>query len=138
MSCKVTWNYNDYKFNQRGTGENILTRTTAPVYLIGVKNSNLKNIRGCLVSDASEIFDKETEILQFDDNFTFSIDNKVIGSFYVVSVIKQLKSSSFKSQLKNVTGSVLSTGIFSEFNYGTAVVEYDNETGDRYLTLYKQ
>lgn len=138
MSFKVTWNYNDYKFNQRGTGENIITRTTAPVYLIGIENKNLKNIRGCLVSDASEIFDKETEILQFDDNFTFSLDNKVLGSFYVVSIIKQLKSSSFKSQLKNVTGTVLSTGIFSEFNDGIAIVEYDNKTGNRYLTLCKK
>lgn len=135
MSFKVTWNYNDYKFNQRGTGKNIITRTTAPVYLIGIENNNLKNIRGCLVSDASEIFDKEMEILQFDDNFTFSLDNKVLGSFYVVSIIKQLKSSSFKSQLKNVTGTVLSTGIFSEFNDGIAIVEYDNKTGNRYLTL---
>jgi hypothetical protein len=38
MSFKVTWNYNDYKFNQRGTGENIITRTTTPVYLIGIEN----------------------------------------------------------------------------------------------------
>ena len=138
MSCQLTWNYNDYKFNQRGIGENIITRTTAPVYLTAIKNDTLEKLRGFLVSDASEIFKTETELLQFDDNFSFSIDNNCIGSIYIASIIQQSKSDDFKSQLKNVTGMVMSSGIFSRFNNGVGIFEYDNETGDRCLTLYSK
>ena len=138
MSCQLTWNYNDYKFNQRGTGENIITRTTAPVYLTAIKNNTLENLRGFLVSDASEIFRNEAELLQFDDNFSFSIENNCIGSIYIASIIKQLKSDKFQSQVKNVTGTVLSSGIFSRFNNGTGIFEYNNDTGERCLTLYSK
>jgi len=138
MSCQLTWNYNDYKFNQRGIGENIITRTTAPVYLTGTKNDTFENLRGFLVSDASEIFSDEKEFLQFDDNFSFSIDNNCIGSIYIASIIQQSKSDNFKSQLKNVTGTVVSNGIFSRFNDGIGIFQYDNDTGDRCLTLYSK
>jgi hypothetical protein len=138
MSCQLTWNYNEYRFNQRGTGENIVTRTIAPVYLRAIKNDTLKNLRGFLVSDASEIFMNEMELLQFDDTFSFSIENKCIGSIYIVSIIQQFKSDNFQSQLKNVTGTVLSSGIFSRFNNGIGIFEYDNDSGERCLTLYSK
>lgn len=138
MSFQLTWNYNEYRFNQRGTGENIVTRTIAPVYLRAIKNDTLENLRGFLVSDASEIFMNEMELLQFDDTFSFSIENKCIGSIYIVSIIQQNKSDNFQSQLKNVTGTVLSSGIFSRFNNGIGIFEYDNGTGERCLTLYSK
>jgi hypothetical protein len=108
------------------------------VYLTANENDTFENVRGFLVSDASEIFSKEKELLQFDDNFSFSIDNNCIGSIYIASIIQQPKADNFKSQLKNVTGMVVSNGIFSRFNNGIGIFEYDNDTGDRCLTLYSK
>ena len=137
MSCQFTWNYNDYKFNIRKKENNIVTRTTAPVYLSGVENNSLEELRG-LVSDASETSTEEMEILQFDDNITVSRGNNTIGSLYVINLIKQPKSKRFISGLKNISGTVSCKGIFSKFNNGTAIFEYDNDTGKRCLTLYEK
>ena len=138
MSCQFTWNYNDYKFNIRKKENNIVTRTTAPVYLSGIENNSLEELRGYLVSDASETSTEEMEILQFDDNITVSCGNNTIGSLYVINLIKQPKSKRFISGLKNISGTVSCKGIFSKFNNGTAIFEYDNDTGKRCLTLYEK
>ena len=138
MSCQFTWNYNDYKFNIRKKENNIVTRTTAPVYLSDIENNSLEELRGYLVSDASETSTEEMEILQFDDNITVSRGNNTIGSLYVINLIKQPKSKRFISGLKNISGTVSCKGIFSKFNNGTAIVEYNNDTGRRCLTLYEK
>ncbi len=139
MPCQLTWNYNDYKFNKRkNESDNSVTRTTAPVYLTGLESNTLEQLTGFLVSDASEMSTEEMEILQFDDNITFNSGNNVVGSLYVVNLIKQAKSERFISRLKNITGTLSCKGIFSKFNDGTAIFEYDNETGKRCLTLYEK
>ena len=138
MSCQLTWNYNDYKFNSREKEQNIVTRTTAPVYLSGIENNTLGELRGHLVSDASVTSTEDLEILQFDDNITVSSGNNTIGSLYVINLIKQPKSKKFISRLKNISGTLSCKGIFSKFNNGTAIFEYDNETGKRCLTLYEK
>ena len=138
MSCQLTWNYNDYKFFERKNNENTITRTTAPVYLSGIENDTLEELRGHLVSHASETSNEEYEILQFDDNITVNIGNNVIGSLYVINLIKQSKSQQFISKLKNISGTLSGKGIFSKFNDGTAIFEYDNKTGKRCLTLFEK
>ena len=138
MPCQLTWNYNDYKFNKRkNESDNSVTRTTAPVYLTGLESNTLEQLTGFLVSDASETSTEEMEVLQFDDNITFNSGNNVVGSLYVVNLIKQAKSERFISRLKNITGTLSCKGIFSKFNDGTAIFEYDNDTGKRCLTLYE-
>ena len=139
MPCQLTWNYNDYKFNKRkNESDNSVTRTTAPVYLTGLESNTLEQLTGFLVSDASETSTEEMEVLQFDDNITFNSGNNVVGSLYVVNLIKQAKSERFISRLKNITGTLSCKGIFSKFNDGTAIFEYDNDTGKRCLTLYEK
>jgi hypothetical protein len=115
--------------------KNIVTRTTAPVYLSGIENNTL---RGHLVSDASVTSTEELEILQFDDNITVSSGKNTIRSLYVMNLIKQQKSKQFIMRLKNISRTLSCKGIFSKFNNGTAIFEYDNETGKRCLTLYEK
>lgn len=95
-------------------------------------------LRGHLVSDASVTSTEELEILQFDDNITVSSGNNTIGSLYVTNLIRQKRTGIIKSQLKNKFGTVSCKGIFSNFNNGTAIVEYDNDTGRRCITLYEK
>ena len=49
MSCQFIWNYDDYKFNKRNnqfSEENTLSRLVAPVYLSGIENNTLEELRG--------------------------------------------------------------------------------------------
>ena len=56
----------------------------------------------------------------------------------MINLIKQPKSKRFISDLKNISGTVSCKGIFSKFNNGTAIFEYDNDTRKRCLTLYEK
>ena len=71
-------------------------------------------------------------------NITFSINNQVIGSLYVVTDYTQSSSGGFQTLLNNISGTISCKGIFSDFNNGTAIIEYNNETGKRCLTVYKK
>ncbi len=50
-------------------------------------------------------------------------------------LVKESFPETFETTLKNVFGTVSCKGVFSEFNNGTGIIEYDNETGKRCLTL---
>ena len=138
MSCQLTWNYNDYKFNNRFSKENTLSRLVAPVYLSGIENNTLDELRGQLVIEVSITLKGDIEEFQNNYNIIFSNGNNTVGSLYVTNLIRQKKTGIIKSEIKNKFGTVSCKGIFSKFNNGTAIVEYDNETGGRCITLYEK
>ena len=138
MSCQFIWNYDDYKFNNRFSKENTLSRLVAPVYLSGIENNTLEELRGQLIIDVSITLTGEFEEFQNNYNIIINSGNNTIGSLYVTNLIRQEKTGIIKSQLKNKFGTVSCKGIFSKFNNGTAIVEYNNDTGRRCLTLYEK
>ncbi len=138
MSCQFIWNYNDYKFNNRFSEENTLSRLVAPVHLSGIENDMLEDVMGQLIIDVSITLNGEFEEFQNSYNVIVSSENNTIGSLYVTNLIRQEKTGIIKSQLKNKFGTVSCKGIFSKFNDGTAIVEYNNDTGRRCITLYEK
>ena len=138
MSCQFIWNYNDYKFNNRFSEENTLSRLVAPVHLSGIENDMLEDVMGQLIIDVSITLNGEFEEFQNSYNVIVSSENNTIGSLYVTNLIRQEKTGIIKSQLKNKFGTVSCKGIFAKFNDGTAIVEYNNDTGRRCITLYEK
>ena len=139
MSCQVYWNFEDYKINEN-TGEEVdVAILTSTVSLTGMNNTVLSALSGHLVLDMTKTKLEKMDDFQENYNIIYSTDdNKVFGSLYIVTYYEQVKSDEFKTQLSNVIGTVLSTGIFSKYNNGTAVIEYDNVSGRRCLTLYER
>ena len=138
MSCQFVWNYDDYKFNNRFSKENTVSRLVAPVHISGIKTNTLEELRGQLIIDVSITLSGEIEEFQNNYNIIVSSGNNTIGSLYVTNLIRQKRTGIIKSQLKNKFGTVSCKGIFSNFNNGTAIVEYDNDTGGRCITLYEK
>ena len=139
MSCQVYWNFEDYKINENIGEEVDVAILTSTVSLTGMNNTALSALSGHLVLDMTKTKLEKMDDFQENYNIIYSTDdNKVFGSLYVVTYYQQVKSDEFKTQLSNVMGTVLSTGIFSKFNNGTAVIEYDNVSGRRCLTLYEK
>ena len=138
MSCKLTWNYDDYKINRYYSGEIVRWRATVDVHISDTENDAFDEQRGHLVIESLEAFVPENEIVQDNWNVTINNGNDVIGSLYIVTLTKQPASSTFKSQIKQIIGTVSCKGIFSNFNNGTAIIEFYNDTGRRCITLYEK
>lgn len=136
MSCQLHWNFNEYKENV-SDGEVSVVVLTAPVNLTGIENNTLKELKGHLVLDITRTEMGEVDDFQENYNIIFSVDNKVIGSLYVVTGYQQPQSDKFQTLLNNITGTVSCKGLFSDFNNGTAIIEFDNKTGKRCLSLYE-
>ena len=137
MSCQLYWNFQDYKINDNIGEEVDVAIFTTIVSLTGANNMALSSLSGHLVLDMTKTKLEKMDDYQENYNIIYSTeDSKVVGSLYVVTYYKQVKSDEFKTQLSNVVGTVLSTGIFSKFNNGTAIIEYDNVSGRRCLSLY--
>jgi hypothetical protein len=135
----VYWNFEDYKINENIGEEVDVAILTSTVSLTGMNNTVLSALSGHLVLDMTKTKLEKMDEFQENYNIIYSTDdNKVFGSLYIVTYYEQVKSDEFKTQLSNVIGTVLSTGIFSKFNNGTAVIEYDNVSGRRCLTLYEK
>lgn len=110
---------------------------TVGVTVIGIAHSPLINNSGGLVLDTTKTKFEKFDDFQENYNIVYSTnDSKILGSAYIETFYSQEKSAGFQTQLKNITGTVISTGIFSEFNNGTAIIEYDNVSGNRQLSLY--
>ena len=140
MSCQFTWNYNDYKFNLRKTENTIIGRATSPVNLSGIENNTLEELRGILVIESNDTYKDETKKnvkIQQNYNIVVSNGNNTIGSLYVVIYWEQLKLEPLTYK-KNISGTVSCKGIFSKFDNGTAIYEYNNDTGKRCITLYEK
>ena len=138
MSCQFTWNFNDYKMiDQKGEEIEVLD-VSVPVRLSNVENNTLSEFHGHLVLNIIKTNMEDKDYLQENYNITYSVDNKVVGSLYVVIDYIQPKSDTFQTLLKNITGTVSCKGVFSKFNNGTAIIEYNNETGKRCLTVYQK
>lgn len=136
MSCQFKWNFKEYKINENLGKEITIVTASAPVSLVGVENNTLKTLRGHLVLDTTKTNLKEIDDFQENYNIIFTIGTEVVGSLYVVTGYQQPKSDSFETELRNIKGTVSCKGLFSEFNNGLAIIEYDNETKDRRLCLY--
>lgn len=137
MSCQFTWNFSDYKtIEQKGEKIEVLEAAT-PVRLSNVENNTLSEFHGHLILNITKTNIEDKDDFQENYNITYSADNKVVGSLYVVTDYIQPSSDGFETLLRNVTGTVSCKGIFSDFNNGTAIIEYNNETGKRCLTIYK-
>lgn len=137
MSCQLYWNFQDYKINDNIGEEVDVAILTTTVSLTATNNKALSALSGHLVLDMTKTKLEKMDDFQENYNIIYSTeDSKVIGSLYVVTYYKQIKSDKFQTQLSKVIGTVLSTGIFSEFNDGTAIIEYDNVSGNRCLTLH--
>lgn len=137
MSCQFTWNFNDYKTNENRGEEVDIAVLTSDVTLSRVDNNTLNDLFGHLVLDITKTKLEEIDDYQENYNIIYSTqDSKVLGSLYVVTGYRQPKSETFQTSLKNISGTVSCKGVFSEFNNGTAIIEYDNESGKRCLTLY--
>ena len=92
-----------------------------------------------MVFDVSRTFKGDFDEFQSNYNITVSNGNNTIGSLYVVHLWKQLeKNEEVKAFKKNLVGTVSCKGILSKFNNGTAIMEFDNDTGKRCLTLYEK
>jgi hypothetical protein len=137
MSCKFSWNFYDYKINQNDGEEVDVAVLTVNVQVIGIVNDQLSDFSGGLVLDTTKTKFENFDDFQENYNIVYSTnDSKTLGSIYVVTFYSQEKSPGLQTQLKSITGTVISTGIFSEFNNGTAIIEYDNVSGERQLSLY--
>lgn len=137
MSCKFSWNFYDYKVNQNDGEEVDVAVLTVDVQVIGIVNDQLSDFSGGLVLDTTKTKFENFDDFQENYNIVYSTnDSKTLGSIYVVTFYSQEKSPGLQTQLKSITGTVISTGIFSEFNNGTAIIEYDNVSGERQLSLY--
>ena len=138
MSCQFTWNFNNYKIiEQKGEGIE-LTVASTPVILSNIENNTLSELNGHLVINITKTNMEDNDDILENYNITYSTNNKVIGSLYVVTDYIQPNSDGFTTLLRNVSGTISCKGIFSDFNNGTAIIEYDNDTGKRCLTLYKK
>lgn len=140
MSCQFIWNYDNYKINRRFSKEIILSRLVAPVKFSGIENNILEELRGICVIESSRTYkDEENVKIQNNYNITVSNGNNTIGSLYVVQHWEQpTEEAAPKALIKSFIGTVSCKGIFSKFNDGTAIIEYDNESGKRCLTLYER
>lgn len=138
MSCQFTWNFNDYKTIEQKDEDVELLVATTPVILSGIENNTLSELSGNLVVNLVKTNMEDNDDVQENYNITYSTDNKVIGSLYVVTNYVQPNIDGFKTLLKNISGTISCKGIFSDFNNGTAIIEYDNDTGKRCLTLYEK
>ena len=135
MSCQFKWNFNDYKTNNN-EGDVTVVIATAPVSLSGVQNDTLIELRGHLVLDTTKTPLEEIDDFQENYNIIFTVGTEVIGSLYVVTGYQQKKSDSFETLLNNIKGTVSCKGLFSTFNNGLAIIEYDDKSGERRLCLY--
>lgn len=138
MSCQFTWNYDDYKINRYCSEEIVRWRATVDVYPSGIKNDAFDELKGHLVIESSETFVQENEIVQDNWNVMINNGNDVIGSLYIVTLTMQPASTTFKSQIKQIIGTVSCKGFLSKFNNGTAIIEFYNDTGRRCITLYEK
>ena len=140
MSCQFTWNYDNYKINRRFSKEIILSRLVVPVKFSGIKNNTLEDLRGICVIESQRTYKDEKNVKIFyqnNYNITVSNGNNTIGSLYAVWYWENpTEEPALKAPIKGLIGTVSCKGIFSEFNNGTAIVEFDNDTGKRCLTLY--
>ena len=133
----MSWNFYDYKVNQNDGEEVDVAVLTVNVQVIGIVNDQLSDFSGGLVLDTTKTKFEKFDDFQENYNIVYSTnDSKTLGSIYVVTFYSQEKSPGLQTQLKSITGTVISTGIFSEFNNGTAIIEYDNVSGERQLSLY--
>ena len=138
MSCQLYWNFNNYKIIEQ-KGEDIeVTVVSSPVSLSNVENDSLFQLNGHLILDIIKTNMEKKDDFHENYNITFSINNQVIGSLYVVTDYTQSSSGGFQTLLNNISGTISCKGIFSDFNNGTAIIEYNNDTGKRCLTIYKK
>lgn len=137
MSCQLHWNFNEYKRNENDGKEVSIDVLTAPVTLSGIENNTLTDLKGHLVLDITKTKMGEVDDFQENYNIIFSVDSKVIGSLYVVTGYQQPQSDGFQTFLNNITGTVSCKGLFSDFNNGTAIIQFDNKSGKRCLSLYE-
>jgi len=133
MSCQIKWNFSDYKtIEQDGEGIKIFN-AMSPVELTGIDNNALNGMKGIL-SVSTNFLKGEDEVEESYD-IAFRVDNKVVGSLYVITSYEGKAMDGFQTTLKSVFGTLSCKGLFSEFNNGTAIIEYDNESGRRCLSL---
>lgn len=139
MSCQLYWNFNEYSRNMNDNGEKVREEIlTAPVTLSNVENNTLLELKGHLVLEIVKTPVDEIDEFQENYNIVYSIGENVIGSLYVVTYYTQPKSDGFETLLKNISGTVSCKGFLSQFNNGTAFIEFDKKTGKRCLTLYEK
>lgn len=136
MSCQLTWNLNEYKRNVNEGKELTVEVLTAPVTLSNVENNTLSELKGHLVLDITKTPMDKIDDFQENYNIVYSSGKDVIGSLYVVTYYQQPKSDGFETLLSNISGTVSCQGFFSQFNNGKAIIQFDNKTGKRCLTLY--
>lgn len=134
MSCQINWNFSGYKsIEQDGEGIRIVNAIT-PVELTGLDNNTLEGMKGILTVAKNVLKGEENSEIEESYDIAFRVENKVVGSLYVITSYEQ-KSDGFQTILKNVFGTVSCKGLFSDFNNGTAIIEFDNDSGNRCLTL---
>jgi hypothetical protein len=135
----VYWYFEDYKINENIGKDVDVAILTSTVSLTGMNNPAFNALSGHLVLDMTKTKFGKMDEFQENYNIIYSTDDsRVLGSLYVVTYYQQVKSDEFKTQLSSVGGSILSTGVFSKFNNGTAIIEYDNVSGKRCLTLFEK
>ena len=137
-NCQIGWNFKDYKTMEQ-KGEDIeLTVVSAPITFSNLENNSLFGLYGNLVLTITKKNMEDKDNIQENYNITYSTDNKVIGSLFIVTDYIQPNSDGFQTLLSNVIGTISCKGVFSDFHNGTAIIEYNNDTGERCLTVYKK
>lgn len=134
MSCQINWNFKDYRtIELNGEGVRIVN-AICPVELTGLNNNALEGMKGILTVAKNVLKGEPNSEIEESYDIGFRVENKVVGSLYVITSYEQ-KSDGFQTILKSTFGTVSCKGLFSEFNNGTAIIEYDNESGNRCMTL---
>jgi hypothetical protein len=141
MSCQLYWNLRDYQIAQV-VGQNIISGVlTAPVFLPGIKNETLLNVEASLELSVSKTFIGKKERLLEEYKIIFTIENDILGSLTVNTAYTQQQTlpfgNPFVTRKKYITGTVVGRNIFKRFDNGTVVLEFDEKTGERRLTLFE-
>lgn len=139
MSCQIRWNFKEYKKIQIQSEDLIYGVLTAPAILSRVQNNTLDSLNGLLEVDVSKTINETEDTFSENYDIVFGSGTDIVGSVYVNTAYKQPKnpdsSEPVQTILNNVSGTVVGRKLFAEFDNGTAIIEYDNVTGERCLTL---
>ena len=105
-NCQIGWNFKDYKTMEQ-KGEDIeLTVVSAPITFSNLENNSLFGLYGNLVLTITKKNMEDKDNIQENYNITYSTDNKVIGSLFIVTDYIQPNSDGFQTLLSNVIGTI--------------------------------
>ena len=99
----------------------------------------MDSLNGLLEVDVSKTINETEDTFSENYDIVFGSGTDIVGGVYVTTAYKQPKnpdsSEPVQTILNNVSGTVVGRKLFAEFDNGTAIIEYDNVTGERCLTL---